>query len=192
MGDYDAGGYEGVASHSDLRRLFTSANIEYRWSPLSVDIVSKLKSMRTTGFSSGKPRPDLLIAGGGAWDKLHMAATDEDQQSYKETVTKLAFEMNYLREQGVPVVWFVPPAINTPALNSDEKRVQMSEQSLEHTREMYRELRVLSSATFVLEGPSFTKDRVTDSFDGIGKFICMSRVLASDGQFTHLTMSNRT
>eukprot|EP00804_Cyclotella_cryptica_P005067 CCRYP_011503-RC/>CCRYP_011503-RC protein AED:0.06 eAED:0.06 QI:192/1/1/1/1/0.75/4/766/1109 len=167
MGDYDAGQYEGVASHSDLRRLFTSANIEYKWSPLSVDIVTKLKSMRTTGLSSGKPMPDLLIAGGGAWDKLHMAATDEDQQSYVETVTKLAFELNYLREQGIPVVWFVPPVINTPALNSDEKRVQMSELSLEDTRRMYRELRVLSSATFVLDGPSFTKERVTDSFDGI-------------------------
>ena len=96
-----------------------------------------------------------------------MAATDEDQQSHKDTITKLSFELNHLRELGIPVVWFVPPTINTPALNSDEKRAQMSEESLEETRAMYRELGVETSASFVLDGPSFTRERVADSFDGI-------------------------
>jgi hypothetical protein len=134
MGDNDAGGYEGVASHADIRRLFPSANLEYKWAPLSVDIVSKLKSLRSTDFSSGKPKPDLLVLGGGTWDKLHMAATDEDQQSHREVVARLAVELNKLRELEISVVWMVPPVVNSIALNSDEKRVQMGEQSLEDTR----------------------------------------------------------
>jgi hypothetical protein len=66
MGDHDAGGFEGIGGHSDLRRLFPSANIEFKWSPLSVDVVAKLKGMRTTGFLAGRPMPDLIVAGGGA------------------------------------------------------------------------------------------------------------------------------
>jgi hypothetical protein len=147
--------------------LFPSANIEYKWSPLSVDVVSKLKSIRTAGFASAKPLPDLLVAGVGAWDKLHMAATDEDQQSHREVISKLALELDKLREQGVSVVWVIPPVINTPALNSDEKRAQMSEESLEETRQLYRDLGVEGAASFVLEGAAFTKDRKSDSFDGI-------------------------
>ena len=163
MGDFNAG-YEGINQHADLRRLFPSANIEYQFSPLTVDIVSKLKSIRTI---SGKPKPDLLLAGGGAWDKLHLAATDEDQQSFREIVGRLAFELNKLREEGISVVWLVPPAINTMALNSDEKRAQMGEDILNTTRQMYEELGVLGSAHFVLDGPSFTKDRIADAADGI-------------------------
>lgn len=160
MGDFNAG-YEEINQHADLRRLFPSANIEYQFSPLTVDIVSKLKSIRTI---SEKPKPDLLLAGGGAWDKLHFV---EDQQSFREVVGRLAFELNKLREEGITVVWLVPPTINTLALNNDEKRTQMGEDSLNSTRQMYDELGVLGSAHFVLEGPSFTKDRISDSFDGI-------------------------
>lgn len=166
LGDNDAGGFEGVTSHADIRRLFPHVNLEYKWSPLSVDTVSKLKSIRTTDFSI-KPKPDLVLASVGAWDKLHMAATDEDNQSHKETVTRLAFEMVKLRKLGILVVWMIPPIVNTIALNSDEKRLQMSEESLEETRLMYRELGVEEAADFVLDSPLFTKDRVDESFDGI-------------------------
>ena len=65
---------------------------------MTVDIVSKLKSIRTI---SGEPKPDLLLAGGGAWDKLHLAATDEDQQSFREIVGRLTFELNKLREEEI-------------------------------------------------------------------------------------------
>ena len=82
-------------------------------------------------------------------------------------MTKLATELNYLREMGMPTVWFTPPTINTRALNSDEKRMQMNEDSLEDMRRMYAELGVESSVSFVLDGPSFTHGRVTDSFDGV-------------------------
>lgn len=109
----------------------------------------------------------MLVVGGGTWEKLHIKATDEDQNSHRDTVERLAYELNKLQEQGVVVVWVIPPFVNTVALNSDEKRAQMSEESLEETRQLYRDLGVEGSATFVLEGPTFTKDRVADSFDGI-------------------------
>ena len=49
----------------------------------------------------------------------------------------------------------------------DEKRTQMSEPSIEEMRHLFAELGATSSASFVLDGPSFTKERVVESFDGI-------------------------
>eukprot|EP00578_Thalassiosira_sp_NH16_P026855 CAMPEP_0181097554 /NCGR_PEP_ID=MMETSP1071-20121207/11630_1 /TAXON_ID=35127 /ORGANISM="Thalassiosira sp., Strain NH16" /LENGTH=197 /DNA_ID=CAMNT_0023180041 /DNA_START=316 /DNA_END=909 /DNA_ORIENTATION=- len=67
----------------------------------------------------------------------------------------------------MPVIWFSPPTINTIALNSDEKRAQMNEESIEEMRQMYEKLGVTSSVSFVLNGPSFTRERVAESFDGV-------------------------
>ena len=166
MGDNDAGGFEGVTSHADIRRLFPHVHLEYKWSPLSVDTVSKLKSIRTTDFSINL-KPDLVLASSGVWDRLHMMATDEDKESHREAVKRLAFEMVKLRKLGISVVWMIPHIVNTIALNSDEKRSQMNEESLEETRLLFRELGVEEAADFVLDGPLFTKDRYGESFDGI-------------------------
>ena len=167
MGDYDAGGYDG--SHSDTTKTFGSTILEYKWAPLSVDVVTKIKNLKNSAgaFPGSKPRPDLVLAGGGAWDKLHVSVTDEDQQSQREIVTRLAAELRSLRELGMPTVWFTPPSINTRALNSDEKRNQMSEESIEDMRRLYAERGVESSVSFVLDGPSFSHERVTESFDGV-------------------------
>jgi len=166
MGDHNAGGFEDTTpSHSDAIKTYGSTTFEYKWAPLSVDIVTKLKVLKNSGFvASMKRRPDLVIAGGGAWDKLHLSVTDEDPQSQRDTVTKLA---KSLSEVNSPVVWFTPPTINTRALNSDEKRIQMSEESIGDMRQMYEELGVTSSVSFVLDGPSFTRERVSESFDGV-------------------------
>eukprot|EP00581_Thalassiosira_minuscula_P014101 CAMPEP_0183720096 /NCGR_PEP_ID=MMETSP0737-20130205/12808_1 /TAXON_ID=385413 /ORGANISM="Thalassiosira miniscula, Strain CCMP1093" /LENGTH=1173 /DNA_ID=CAMNT_0025949907 /DNA_START=242 /DNA_END=3763 /DNA_ORIENTATION=+ len=164
MGDHNAGGYEDTTpSHSDAVKSFGYTTFEYKWAPLSIDIVTKLKALKNSGYASNR-QPDLVIAGGGAWDKLHLSVTDEDPKSQRDTVFKLA---KSLRAVGSPMIWFTPPAINTKALNSDEKRKQMSEENIEEMRQMYDELGVTSSVNFVLDGPSFTRERVSESFDGV-------------------------
>lgn len=163
MGDQDAGGYEDTnPSHSDSTKTYGSSTLEYKWAPLSADIVTKLKTLTNSGFTSTR-LPDLVIAGGGVWDKLHLSVTDEDVQSQQETVLKLA---KSLSQASMPVVWFTPPTINTQALNSD-KQQQMSEESIDEIRRLYASLGVTSSVSFVLDGPSFTRERAGESFDGI-------------------------
>ena len=163
MGDYSAGGSGGVThSHSDAMKRYGSTTLEYKWAPLSIDIVTKLKSLQS---AAPMKQPSLIIAGGGAWeDKLHLSVTDEDPQSHQETVLKLVRSLSAVN---LPVVWFTPPTINTQALNSDDKRTQMSEEKMAEMRQMYMELGVPSSVSFVLDGPSFTFERVSESFDGI-------------------------
>lgn len=164
--DPDAGGFEDtMPSHSDAIKTYGSSTLEYKWAPLSVDIVTKLKGLKNSGFAASTKRaPDLVIAGGGAWEKLHLSVTDEDPQSQRNTVMKLA---KSLQKVDSPVIWFSPPTINTRALNSDEKRIQMSEESIGSIRQMYKDLGVTSSVSFVLDGPSFTRERVAESFDGV-------------------------
>lgn len=169
-GDLTAGEYEGTStSHSDASALFGSTSLEFKWAPLSVDIITKIKGMKAS-LSTAREEggPDIIIAGGGVWDKLHLENTDEVQSSQEVVITTLASELKSLRKKfGVRIVWFVPPIINTVALNSDEKRSQISEGNVDEMRRMYAELGVLKSSSFILDGPQFTQDRVSDSYDGI-------------------------
>lgn len=57
--------------------------------------------------------------GGGAWDRLHVYATDEDRQSHATTLKDLAHEMLRSQKLGVPVVWTIPTTINSQALNTE-------------------------------------------------------------------------
>merc|ERR1740139_2005915 len=97
---------------------------------------------------------DIVILGGGAWDRLHMFATDEDQESHRVTLTNLRKQMDSLRSFDTSVVWITPTTISTPALNTEEKRDDMADM-----RNVYTNLGILSSASFVIDGPAFTKDR---------------------------------
>ena len=191
LGDLESGGYDAtVAMHSDITKSFGGEGgtvVEYKWAPLAVDAESKLKEYRAMaavsserggragGMAAGgggssllsRRVPDLIVVGGGAWDRLHVWATDEDQESHKEAVTKLAAELAKLGERGVPTVWFTPTTVNTRALNTEEKRIQMSEEGMEDMRTIYAELGVEDAASFVLDGPSFTRDRSAESYDGV-------------------------
>lgn len=157
LGDFDDNGYEGSNSHTDKAVTYESTSLEFKWAPLSVDVVTKFKSLK----SSPKPMPDLIIAGGGVLDKLQLSITHEDA---RVEVKKMAEVLSNSNEM---VCWFTPPTINTPALNSDDKRLHINEDAIEEMRQLYHELGVLSSASFVLDGPSFTKDRVLEAYDGI-------------------------
>ena len=165
LGEINSGTYDAtIPHHSDITKIFGNTKLEYKWAPLAVDELEKLKEYKNIQEENA---PDLLVLGGGAWDRLHVWATDEDQDSLKVAVSKLAQELERMKKKGIPAVWLTPTTINTNALNHEEKRSQMSEEGLQEMRRLYAELGVLASASFVLDGQSLTQDRVNEAYDGI-------------------------
>ena len=167
MGVAEAGRYDAtMPKHSDVFNTVGSASVDFRWAPLAVDQLSALRDIN--GKVSRGTGPDLIVMGGGTWDRLHVYATDEDQKSHRATVSDLAEEMRTsVTIGGSPVAWLVPTSINTPALNTEDKRDHMREEDMDRMRAVYRDAGVLSSASFVLDGPSFTHDRVEEAYDGV-------------------------
>lgn len=164
LGDKTAGGYDAsVAGHADIAKSIGTVRLEYKWSPLANDQVTKLRELRTKE-NAGQRSPDLIVVGGGTLDRLHVWATDEDQGSHRVAVQKLAKELHFT---SAPTIWCSPTAINTPALGNDEKRNQMDEKAIAEVRKMYKELDIEESASFVLDGPSYTRSRVAESFNGV-------------------------
>lgn len=86
--------------------------------PLAVDQLNSLKGINNAVTNSGDA-PDLIVMGGGAWDRLHVFATDEDRQSHASTLKDLASEMLKSQKLAVPVVWIIPTTINSQALNTE-------------------------------------------------------------------------
>jgi len=166
LGKKKCGEFDSIApAHADNKITVGETELEYRWAPLAVDEEKKLKEYRTDSEVKGKP--DLILVGGGAWDRLHVYATDEDQESHKQVVKKLASELNEMRIHSIPTIWMTPTTVNTHALNNEEKRIQMSEEGMQEMRKIYADLGVEAASAFVLDGPSFTFGRVEESFDGI-------------------------
>jgi hypothetical protein len=164
LGDTKAGMYDAtVADHADVSKGIGNVRLEYKWAPLAFDQVSKLKDIRTKG-NAGQKQPDVVFVGGGAMDRLHVWATDEDQDSQRVAVQKLAKELEFA---SAPTIWCTPTTVNTPALGNDEKRNQMNEMAISEVRKMYKELEVDSSADFVLDGPSYSRGRASESYDGV-------------------------
>ena len=83
------------------------------------------------------------------------------------TLLELGYEMRKSQEFGAAVVWFVPTTINSGALNTEEKRDHMREEDMEAMRTAYSRNGILNSASFVIDGPSFTRSRVSESSDGV-------------------------
>ena len=166
LGKKNCGEFDSLApAHADAKITVGETELEYRWAPLAVDEEKKLKECRTDAEVKGKP--DLVLVGGGAWDRLHVYATDEDQESHKQAVKKLASELNEMRTESIPTIWMTPTAVNTQALNNEEKRIQMSEEGMQEMRTIYADLGVEAASAFVLDGPSFTNGRAGESYDGI-------------------------
>jgi len=168
LGMADAGQYDATGPrHADFYNTIGDTSVDFRWAPLAVDQVMAMKELSKLSREEDLSKYDFVAIGGGAWDRLHMFATDEDQESHRVTLGFLKQEMDSLRSFDTSVVWVTPTTINTPALNTEEKRDHMTEEDMADMRKIYADLGILSSASFVLEGPAFTKDRVGDSFDGV-------------------------
>lgn len=160
LGDQSAGNFDAeLPLHSEITKSFGETKISFQWAPLTNDVLEKLKAI--------KPETDLVIAGSGALDKLHLWATEADRQSYENTVKQVAKDLQFLKDQSAPVVWIKPTAVNTKALPNEEKRTQMSETKIQEIREMQGKHGIYEAATFVLDAFSLTESQVERSFDGI-------------------------
>jgi len=177
----DSGAYDATQpKHADITNSIGSTTVEFRWAPLATDQVSALNDINSgVGMSAAEEEdtdaggagqflgPDLIVLGGGTWDRLHVFATDEDKQSLAASIKDLAKEMRTARNSGTPVAWLIPTTINSNALNTEEKRDHMREEDVEEMRALHAESGILSSSSFVIDGPGFTMDRVSESYDGV-------------------------
>ncbi len=168
LGIDDAGQYDATGpKHQDIARTASKTGLEFKWAPLAIDQVNAIKSINQSLKQQDVNKFDLVLFGGGAWDRLHLNATDENMESLKQTLNELANHMIELRDLGAPVVWLTPTTINTPALNTPAKRDHMTEEDMADMRNFYEKAGVLSSSSFVIDGPVFTKDRVNECYDGV-------------------------
>mmetsp|Transcript_1941 Transcript_1941/g.3033 ORF Transcript_1941/g.3033 Transcript_1941/m.3033 type:complete len:336 (+) Transcript_1941:2-1009(+) len=168
MGVTGSGAYDAtLPKHQDTTTiLWGTTLVVFKWAPLAVDQLAILKEINDNA-GEGNTQPDLIFLGGGAWDRLHVYATDEDRQSHAATLKELSAEMLRSQQQNAAVVWFIPTTINSPALNTEEKRDHMREEDMEAMRAVYAKNGVLRASSFVLDGPTFTASRVSESFDGV-------------------------
>lgn len=172
VGDASAGAYNTTMEKwSDYTRHYgKEAYLEFRWAPYTNDtLVPTLARILDQEDDSGDSshKPDLVVVGGGPWDLLHRYRTTEEHEALEVGVKKLAQEIEALRASRIPVVWVIPTTINTWGLLTDAKRDTMREDQMELLRALYEKYGVHKAATFVLDGRSFTRERVAESYDGV-------------------------
>mmetsp|Transcript_16399 Transcript_16399/g.24577 ORF Transcript_16399/g.24577 Transcript_16399/m.24577 type:complete len:982 (-) Transcript_16399:121-3066(-) len=168
LGIKDAGQFDATGpKHQDIARTAQKTGIEFKWAPLASDQLEAIKDIIMKLKQQDVAKFDLVVIGGGAWDRLHLYASDEDKESLQKTLSSLGQEMISLQKIGVPVVWMTPTTINTKALNSPEKRDHMTEEDMADMRSVYEKAEILSSSSFVIDGPAFSKERVNESYDGV-------------------------
>ena len=171
MGISAAGAYNATGEkHVDMQNSIGNSLLEFEWAPYVTDQIERLRAISELPQyppDSMKKRPDLVLVGGGAWDRLWFYNTDEERSSFKKALDELATQIQNLRSKNIPVVWVVPTTINTAALPTPEKREKIPEEEIELIRTLYENQGVLSSSSFVLDGPAFTSDVVYLSYDGV-------------------------
>jgi N-acetylneuraminate 9-O-acetyltransferase len=168
LGIADAGAYNATeGKHHDISRQAGDINLDFIWAAYSAEVVDAVQNVTSFINTSTAKKPDLLVLGGGAWDRLWMTSTDEEKENLRKTVSTLASKIAELKKLGVPVVWLTPTTINTAALPSVEKQTNINEEEMVKVRALYKELGVLSASSFVIDGPSFTSSRVAESYDGV-------------------------
>mmetsp|Transcript_45076 Transcript_45076/g.109656 ORF Transcript_45076/g.109656 Transcript_45076/m.109656 type:complete len:1092 (+) Transcript_45076:338-3613(+) len=168
LGIADAGAYNATdGKHQDISRQVGDINVDFLWAAYSMDVVEAVQNVTSFVTAPNAKKPDLLVLGGGAWDRLWIYSTDQEKENLRKSVTTLAFKIDALKQLGVPVVWITPTTINTVALPSEEKRVNINEDEMTKVRDMYKELGVLSASSFVIDGPAFTSSRIAESYDGV-------------------------
>ena len=165
------GGYDATGpKHADISNEVGSINVDFVWAPLASDQLAAFQNLNRKVARDDEWKrgfPDLILVGGGAWDRLHQYATEEDQDSLKETLRELKIQIVSMEEEGAPVTWLIPTTINDRALNTEEKRDHMTELDMEDMRDVYADMGLLSACSFVIDGPSFTKSRKKESYDGV-------------------------
>jgi len=168
LGVADAGAYKTtINKQSDMNNEIGNIKLQFQWAALAIDQKGKLQDiLALSDQGRSQTKPDVVVVGGGAWDRLHVYNTDEERNSHAKIVNDLATTIRLLKKAGIPVVWVVPTTINSDAL-SEEKRAKMNENEMANMRVVYQTKGVVPAASFVLDGPSYTKDRVKESYDGV-------------------------
>jgi hypothetical protein len=168
MGEESAGAYDAtLPKHSDVSRPIGTTQLEFRWAPMAEDALGKLEQYNK-GAASAQAVPDVLVMGGGAWDRLHSwAIVDKEHKILRKTLKTLADEMGKAKLNGIPSVWVNPTTINTKALLTDEKRENLKEVDMQQMRELTAQMGVWLASSFVLDGTAFSRDRVQESYDGV-------------------------
>ena len=163
LGDKSAGAYNTtLGKWMDFSRTYKNTEMIFQWSPFVENLKESLERIE-----KGSEKLDVLIMGGGAWDRLHNYSTVDEQSLLEATLTTLERDMKAVRYSGLPIVWVTPTTINTWALTSEAKRNNIREDQIEEFRSLYERKGILNAATFVLNGTSFTADRVSESYDGV-------------------------
>ena len=151
-----------LPKHTDYSDKVGSTNFSFKWAPFTGDQADALNMI-----GSLNPPPDLVVSGGGTWDRLHTFDNDPTHTDLKKKVKNLVQQMNSFSSKGIPVVWTIPTIINDKGLQDDSKRQHMKDDQLDEFRKMQDIMGVHKAATFVLDGRSFSKDRVGESYDGV-------------------------
>jgi N-acetylneuraminate 9-O-acetyltransferase len=168
MGIVEAGKYDTSGpKHSDIDRIVGKTEIDFKWAPFAFDQVLKMKELNDFAFKNDVLKYDLVVIGGGPWDVLWKFQNPDDKQNTLTYLSQLQREVESMTKMDVPVVWNVPTTMNDPALNTPEKRDRMTEAHVEQMRNIHEEKGLLKSASFVIDGPSFSRGRVHESYDGV-------------------------
>ena len=169
LGITDAGSYAYDAKggkHHNLSQQIGDIKVEFIWAGYATEVVEAVGNL-TISNSDDHNKLDLVVLGGGAWDKLWKYNTNEEKEAFESVVGDLKTGIDKLTALKVPVVWVTPTAINTPALPSQEKQERINEDEMKTIRSLYDRQGILSSSSFVIHGESFTSTRVSESFDGV-------------------------
>ena len=172
LGDTEAGAYDATGDkHQNIYSEAGTANVDFHWAAYSEDVLEEAKSIpdlpKNPPDGTLEKRPDLVVMGGGAWDRLWKYSTDEDKKLMETHLEELASRIKHIKSLGIPVVWIVPTMTNTKALPSEEKRENINEEEMEKLRNLYRSKGILDAASFVIDGPSFSRSRISESYDGV-------------------------
>lgn len=166
LGIADAGSYNAVeGKHQNLSAKIGDIKVEFIWAGYATDIVEAVTNLTLT--NTLEDNLDLVVLGGGAWDRLWKYDTDEEKEALKSVVGELKTGIKKLKKLKVPVVWLTPTSINTVALPTEEKRAKINEDEMKIIRDLYESEDILSTSSFVIDGEAFTHSRVSESFDGV-------------------------
>mmetsp|Transcript_4073 Transcript_4073/g.6197 ORF Transcript_4073/g.6197 Transcript_4073/m.6197 type:complete len:200 (-) Transcript_4073:208-807(-) len=117
MGIVNAGRYDtGGPKHIDIARVADKTNLDFIWAPLAVNQLDIMKELNENAMKRDMKKYDLVVMGGGAWDRLHRYQTPEDIRAHTDTLNAMKMQITAIEQFDVPIVWFTPTTINTPAL----------------------------------------------------------------------------
>ncbi len=163
LGDAKAGAYNTTLDKwSNYENKYGSVELEFKWAPYVYDVTEQVAQ------AYSRSDIDMLILGGGAWDRLHHYPNSQAAVEMEQNVTKLVSAVKKQKQHSdIPIVWVTPTTINDWALTDDAKRAHLPESNMLQLRSLYQKQGIEDAVDWTLPGPVFTRTRVTESYDGV-------------------------